>query len=163
VLRIEIPDRSPLELDHLVCDFNGTLALDGWLLAGVDEQLATLARSLTVSVLTAGTHGNLDDARQRLTQTCVAAGVPAPTWQIVRTGADKRVYLDGFGPERVVAVGNGANDEAMFRAAALGIAVLGGEGLYVGTLVAAAVVAGSPTEALDLLLHPARLVATLRP
>jgi len=46
--------------------------------------------------------------------------------------------------------------------ATLGIAVLGGEGLAAACLAAADVVAPSIESALDLLLYPRRLVATLR-
>jgi soluble P-type ATPase len=50
----------------------------------------------------------------------------------------------------------------MLEAAALGIAVLGDEGLATEALQAADVVAGSIVQALDLLIRPARLVATHR-
>jgi soluble P-type ATPase len=50
----------------------------------------------------------------------------------------------------------------MLRAAALGIAVLAGEGLAVEALLAADVLALGPSDALDLLLNPRRLAATLR-
>jgi len=46
--------------------------------------------------------------------------------------------------------------------AALGIAVLGGEGLATVCLAAADVVVPSVESALDLLLYPRRLIATLR-
>jgi soluble P-type ATPase len=50
----------------------------------------------------------------------------------------------------------------MLSSAALGIAVLGPEGLAVEALRAAHVVVARIEDALDLLLHPQRLVATLR-
>jgi soluble P-type ATPase len=62
----------------------------------------------------------------------------------------------------VVAIGNGANEFAMLRHAALGIAVLGGEGLALDCLNAANVIAPDIGTALDLLLRPCRLIATLR-
>ncbi|HHJ06252.1 MAG TPA: ATPase P, partial [Anaerolineae bacterium] len=67
-----------------------------------------------------------------------------------------------LGPERVVAIGNGANDAAMLRRAALGIAVLGGEGTALSCLTAADVLASDINTALDLQLNPRRLLATLR-
>ena len=70
--------------------------------------------------------------------------------------------MDRLGAERVVAIGNGANDAEMLAAAALGIAVLGPEGLATATLRAVDVVVGRIEDALDLLLQPQRLVATLR-
>lgn len=50
----------------------------------------------------------------------------------------------------------------MLAAAALGIAVLGPEGLATEALQAADLVVGQVEDALDLLLHPTRLLATLR-
>jgi soluble P-type ATPase len=67
-------------------------------------------------------------------------------------------------------MGNGANDVAMFQRAALGtlalagsarVAVLGGEGLATACLTAG-VIAPDIVTALDLLLFPRRLIATLR-
>jgi P-type E1-E2 ATPase len=76
--------------------------------------------------------------------------------------AQKAAVVRALGSVAVVAVGNGANDAAMLREAALGIAVLGPEGLAAEALAAAGLLAASIDDALDLLLHPRRLVATLR-
>ena len=61
-----------------------------------------------------------------------------------------------------VAVGQGANDARMLRAAALGICVLSPEGTAVETLVGADLVVANIFEALDLLEKPIRIVASLR-
>ena len=50
----------------------------------------------------------------------------------------------------------------MLRLAAIGIAILAGEGAAVGALHAADVLALGPVDAIDLVLNPKRLVATLR-
>ena len=70
--------------------------------------------------------------------------------------------VEELGARCVVAIGNGANDEAMLRRAALGIAVMGNEGLAVACLNAADVIVPDIGSALDLLLWPRRLIATLR-
>lgn len=163
MIHIVIPGRASLTLRHLVSDLNGTLALDGALLEGVAERLAQLGGSLAVHILTAGTHSGLERAQAGLAQAFGVAGAPAPRWERVATGADKLRYVVALGAAEVVALGNGANDEPMLRAAGLSIAVLGGEGAYRDTLAAAEVATRSPLDALDLLLHPQRLVATLRP
>jgi soluble P-type ATPase len=62
----------------------------------------------------------------------------------------------------VVAIGNGRNDRKMLDVAALGIAVCGAEGAAAETLQAGDIVVGRIVDALDLLLHPKRLMATLR-
>jgi soluble P-type ATPase len=70
--------------------------------------------------------------------------------------------VQALGAGHVVAIGNGRNDRMMLAAAALGIAVCGTEGLAGEALRASAVVVGGITDGLDLLLHPKRLLATLR-
>lgn len=72
------------------------------------------------------------------------------------------IAQDGELVPGVAAVGNGANDAAMLREAALGIAVLGPEGLAAEALLAADVLVRDVRDALDLLLQPERLVATWR-
>jgi soluble P-type ATPase len=74
----------------------------------------------------------------------------------------KRVFVQKLGSEHVVAIGNGRNDRMMLDEAALGIAVCGAEGLAAEALQASKVVVRDVVDALDLLLRPKRLVATLR-
>ena len=42
MISISIPGSGSLNLDHLVLDYNGTLAVDGVLLPGVKETLQSL-------------------------------------------------------------------------------------------------------------------------
>ena len=39
MVELEIPGRGTLQIEHLVCDVNGTLAVDGELLPGVVEAI----------------------------------------------------------------------------------------------------------------------------
>ena len=154
MIRLDIPGREILELEHLVLDLNGTIALDGEVLAGVPERLAALSESLTVFMVTADTRG----------QAAAIAGQLKVRLVLVSPGDEadqKRALVKRLGAERVVAIGNGANDAGMLQAAALGMAILGPEGLA-GEAWRAADVVVSIHDALDLLLHPRRLVATLR-
>ncbi len=156
MVTVSIPGRGRLALVHLVLDVNGTLALDGALLPGVAERIEALKGSLTVHLLTADTHGRLEEVAGRLGVR--GTRLPADVDQV----AAKARYVEALGPNRVVAVGNGANDAGMLRAAALGIAVLGPEGLARAAWEAADLVAPDIPSALDLLLNPRRLTATLR-
>jgi hypothetical protein len=47
MLEIAIPSRSVLRLEYLVLDVNGTIALDGQLIARVGERLEKLTELLT--------------------------------------------------------------------------------------------------------------------
>jgi soluble P-type ATPase len=62
----------------------------------------------------------------------------------------------------VLAIGNGANDAVMLREAALGIGVIGEEGCASSLIKEADLIVKSINDALGIVLHPERLVATLR-
>ncbi len=152
-LRVEIPGREPLALRHLLLDVNGTLTRRGVLLDGVAERLAQVRDALEVHLLSADTLATVAAVAREL-------GVAADT---VADGAAKRATVDSLGRAHCVAVGNGANDAAMLGGAALGIAVLGPEGAAPATIAAADLVCATILDALDLLLEPRALAASLRP
>lgn len=153
MIEVNIPGRGTLQLAHAVFDVNGTLALDGELLPGVQERVSVLRGLLNVHLLTADTHGKQAaiDAQLGLTASIITRGAP-----------EKGAYVLGLGAQSVVAIGNGANDVPMMQAAQLSIAILGPEGLAGTALTTADVVVTAAVDALDLLLNPRRLVATLR-
>jgi P-type E1-E2 ATPase len=155
VIRLEVPGWSTYELRHLVLDLNGTVALDGEPITGVDERLAILSAHLVVHLVTADTQGKAEETGQRLG--CQLVRIK-PRFE----ASQKQALVEQLGTGQVVAIGNGANDAQMLSTAALGIAVLGREGLAVEALQAADLVVGRIDDALDLLLQPRRLVATLR-
>ncbi|SMP74175.1 Soluble P-type ATPase [Desulfonatronum zhilinae] len=155
MLTIDIPGWTSLTLEHLVLDFNGTLARDGKLLPGVRERLNNLGPALEIHVLTADTFGSVQDQMRGIA--CAVSVIPAS-----EQARAKAAYLEKLGPSGCVAVGNGRNDVLMLEAAALGIALLQEEGAAPQTLAAADVVCRSVCDALDLLTHPLRLSATLR-
>jgi soluble P-type ATPase len=155
MIRVEIPGYRSLSLAHLVMDYNGTLAVDGCLEGGVADALQRLAPQIDIHVVTADTFGLAAD---QLRDTPARLVVLPPGGQDVA----KRDYIDRLGCSATVAVGNGRNDRLMLAAAEVGIAVLLREGAAVETLAAADIVCAGIVPALELLLHPLRLTATLR-
>lgn len=155
MITADIPDFGRLELHHLVTDYNGTLALDGILHAGVPARLKELARDLTIHVITADTFGlaskQLEGLPVRLTV------IPAENQAFT-----KLKYVEELGAKSVVAFGNGRNDRRMFGAVALSVALLQEEGLARVALLEADLVSPSIQDALDLLVNPERIKATLR-
>lgn len=155
MLEINIPGFGLAKLEHLVSDYTGTLSIDGMLIPGVKEQLNNIAQFLSVHIVTADTFGT---ARGEVKD------IKCET--IFLTGEDQDIqkedYIKKLGPDHVVAVGNGNNDRRMLRAARLGIAVIEGEGASAHTVMAAAIVVRSITDAFALLLNPTRCKATLR-
>ena len=62
MIEIAIPAFRSLALEHLVLDFNGTLACDGVLPPGVGERIRALAARIQVHVVTAYTIGQARNA-----------------------------------------------------------------------------------------------------
>lgn len=152
MIEIKVPGYRDYRLAHLTLDVNGTLALDGQLIEGVGQRLVALGENLKIHLLTADTFGALAEIEDRL-------GFPG---QRIRGSDEKAAFVQKLDPRGVVAVGNGANDAEMLSTAALGIAVLGPEGMAREAMEAADLIAPNIVAALDLLLKPKRLVATLR-
>lgn len=154
MIDIEIPGRQTLHIASVTLDYNGTIARDGVLLPGAAERISRLKEQAAIYVLTADTYGNVE--RQ-----CAGLGVTVRTFPRAGAAACKEQIVRELG-DGVAAVGNGFNDIPMLDAAALSIAVMEREGVC-GALVAHAdVLVASPEDALDLLLLPDRLRATLR-
>lgn len=155
MIHIVIPGKPPLEIHHLVCDVNGTLAIDGFLMDGIQESIMALSDELEIHLLTADTFGKGADI----------AGILGVKLSVLKPGREreqKADYVRNLGATRVAAIGQGANDELMLKEAVLGIGVMSTEGFYLPTLLAADIISPDGNSALQLLLHPSRLVATLR-
>ncbi len=155
MIELNIPGRGQVRLEHLVSDVNGTLAIDGELPEGVVKRLSALRDRLTLHLVTADTHGRQAVIDRQLNLTAVRLQPGAEAEQ-------KAEYVRRLGAEKVIAIGQGANDAEMLREAAIGICVLSTEGTAVSALLAADLVVRDIFEALDLLEKPLRLVASLR-
>lgn len=154
MLTVDIPGRGRLEIAHLVLDLNGTLAVGGIVPDAVVDRLRALSNDIRVHVVTADTFGTAARLHGQGIQTQVL-----PPGDHVEA---KAAIVRALGVSHTIAIGNGSNDEAMVREAAVGIAIVGREGAAARTALAADIVATRIEDALDLLLTPARLIATLR-
>ncbi|WP_088335692.1 HAD family hydrolase [Methanopyrus sp. KOL6] len=157
MIEVEIPGRGELRLEHLVLDYNGTIASGGKLLESVVEPLQELTEIVHIVVASADTYGTVENELN-------GAGLDIEIYKVSAGNEreDKAELIEELGPEVCAAVGNGANDELMLKRAALSICVIGPEGACSKTLLSADVVVREPREALELLLDPKALRATLR-
>ena len=155
MIEIDIPGNKILQLEHLVLDYNGTLAFDGALIDGVKECLAELSQMLTIHVITADTFGSVKKALEDID--CNLALIP-----LDRQDVAKQEYVKNLGCEKTVSMGNGVNDRLMLKSSALGVAVIQEEGAAFKTLASADIVCTDIKSALSLLNNPLRLIATLR-
>lgn len=155
MIELTIPGRGHFKLEHLVMDVNGTIAKDGRLLDKVAKPIGALRDRLTIHLLTADTYGRQEaiDLMLVMKATRLRPGDEAQ---------QKGDYVRQLGAEKVVAIGQGANDAEMLEVAAIGIAVMSEEGLAVEALQKADLVTRDIYDALNLLEFPTRLIATLR-
>ena len=154
MLTIRIPGRDQFTISHLILDYNGTIALDGRVIPAIIPRLEQLSKDLGIYVITADTHGTA-------TKNC--EGLPLevkvfPTTEVGKIKADEALKLTGG----VACIGNGFNDIQMSDACDLSICVVGKEGCCGALLSHVDVVVTSIEDALDLLIKPDRLRATLR-
>lgn len=152
MIKLQIPGEEPLVLEFLLLDVNGTLSNRGDLIEGVRERLSGLQALLKPLLLSADTFGSLEE---------IAAGLSIEARRAA-SSEEKVAVLHALGAGRCVAVGNGRNDAGILAEAALGIAVIGPEGASSEALAAADLTCRSVLEALDLLIEPRALIATLR-
>lgn len=155
MIEINIPGGESLKLYHIVMDYNGTLAMDGELIEGVEACLLQLAKVSELNVITADTHGSV---AKKL------AGLPIKLHIINGSAQDRQKvdFVNSLGSQGVVAIGNGANDQLMLHKAVLGIGLIQTEGAALKTLLAAEIICTNILDALGLLINHKRLQATLK-
>lgn len=155
MLELSIPGFGELKIQHLIFDFNGTLAEDGSLIEGMDVHLMALSKKFTIHVVTGDSSGT---ARSELAEIdCHITILPSEN-----QGIAKANYVIELDPDHVIAIGNGRNDQQMLQTARLGIAVLGEEGLAVSALSSADIIVSTIFSAISLLHDNNRLLSTLR-
>jgi len=155
LIEITIPGRGNYTINNLVLDLNGTIAVDGNIIGGVKEKLAMLSQKLDIFLVTADMNKNAE----RLVK-----DLPVKLYKIKETEENNqklRVVLKK-GKNNTVSIGNGCNDVSMLKESAIGISIVGGEGASAEAMMASDLVVVTINDALDLLLKPHRLVATLR-
>jgi soluble P-type ATPase len=154
VKRIEVPGWGSAEFENLILDLNGTLTESGDFIPGVVDYLVKLkAKGLRICVLSGDTRGALKQGLKHLT------GIEAV---VTKTAHEKRRFVESIGAERTVCVGNGNIDVEMFKVARLSICTIQAEGATTQAMLHADIVTTHINEALEILLDPEKLIATLR-
>lgn len=149
----DIPGVGSLELKTIILDLNGTISVGGKLVEGVQERLAKLKeQGYNVVLFTGNTRGDADDIAAEL-------GIE---WRQAKNGEDKRAEALKLGSETAVSIGNGLIDLELMKVVKLRIVTLQAEGAHVQTLLASDVVVPNVNDALDMLIDPNILIATLR-
>lgn len=155
MISIDIPGFGSVEIKFLICDYSGTLSVDGILVKGVIESLRKLSQEVEIHIITADTHGKAADQLK---------GIKCKLEIIENDNQHfrKEEYIRELGADNVFAIGNGNNDTMMLSAARVGVAVCLNEGVSSMALNHADIAVNSIEDAFGLLLYPNRLKATLR-
>ncbi|MCW8410505.1 hypothetical protein OQJ13_16110 [Legionella sp. PATHC035] len=155
MLQINIPGFSALKLNYALIDYNGTLAVDGKLLKGITPILNALSKHLEIHIITGDSFGT---AKTELAGINCTLTILPPENQAIA----KQQYLQQLNSNETVVIGNGQNDSYILKDSALGIVILSHEGAAIDSIMSANLMLPSIFQALDLLHHPHRLIATLR-
>jgi soluble P-type ATPase len=155
MMTIDIPGYKKLEIQHVVCDYNGTIAVDGKMIDGVCEMINDLSKDLDFHVITADTFGSVERELEHVR--CKLVKISNRNQAVA-----KLEYVLNLGKDKTLCIGNGNNDRLMVKEAALGIALLQEEGTCIETLLASDVVCKSAIDAFGYFKEPKRLIATLR-
>jgi soluble P-type ATPase len=155
MISINIPGWGNMEIENIVLDLNGTIATDGEIPSEVKEKLNSLSDNVKIYILTADTQGTASEETSDVVVELLKVSKEDSTEVKLRV-------FESLDPTRTIAIGNGNNDHLILKEAALGIAVLGDEGLSVSAIKNADIVVKKISDALDLFLKPKRLIATLR-
>jgi soluble P-type ATPase len=155
MIDVNVPGFKHLQLEHLVMDYNGTLAVDGTLKDGVSEALHEVSQKMTLHIITADTFG-------QVRATFANEPYIVTVLQQEDQAVGKLKYIEELGTNRCVCMGNGRNDRYMLEQAALGIAVMLEEGTAKETILAADILMPGILPAFQLLANPLRMTASLR-
>jgi soluble P-type ATPase len=157
-ITIDIPGFGKRHIRIVVSDYTGTHSCGGAIAPDVKRRLRDLAALVELNIVTADSFGTADRE---------LSGIVTPFK--LRTGRhdiEKSDYVSQFDLQEVAAFGNGNNDRLMLKAVkeggGLAIAVDNGEGCAIDALRNADLFVVGAANAIDLLLDPVRLKATLR-
>ncbi|HUL36932.1 MAG TPA: HAD hydrolase family protein [Thermodesulfobacteriota bacterium] len=154
MITIDIPGWGNMDIENIILDLNGTVATDGKIPTEVREKINSLSDKVDIYILTADTQETADEEMRDLKAKLIKVAVEDSKNR-------KFEFIKDLEMEKTVAIGNGNNDQLLFKEAGLGIAVLGNEGMSVSAMKHADIVVKSILDALDLFLKPKRLLATL--
>lgn len=145
--------KKNLKLDTLILDLNGTITTDGKLISWVKDKILALKKEWWTVLLCSG------DTQW------TAAKIAKWLWAILyicKNQNDKKNVLKDYKPKHCVTIGNGHIDLKLMGKCALSIAVIQAEWCYSKAILSSDIVCTNIVDALDTLLLPKRLIATLR-
>ncbi len=154
-MTLEIPAYKTLNIQNIVFDYNGTLAIGGAVEDEVRVLLHQISRQFDVYVITADTFGTVKEQLKEFKLEVIVLSSNDHT-------KEKAEFIKSIGAQNTIAFGNGNNDKAMLQAASVGIAVIGDEGCSIEAMMAADMTVRNIINGMEIMLDPNRLKASLR-
>ena len=156
MVSIDIPGKGKMNIENLVLDFNGTIAYDGNIKNGIREKIQRVHEmGINIYILTA-------DNYHQAAEQCKDMPVTLEIFDVDNAALSKREIVNNIDSKLTMTIGNGNNDVEMFEESILSVAVIGDEGCAVKAIFAADIITNNIDDAIDLLLNPHRIKATLR-
>ncbi|SHJ47410.1 HAD family hydrolase [Paramaledivibacter caminithermalis] len=155
MIEINIPYYKKVNIENIVFDYNGTLAVDGRLIDGLKEKLCFISKLVKVYIITADTFGTVKENFRDI-------DVEVKIITKENGTMDKLNFIKELGSDRTIAVGNGNNDQLMLKESVIGFCILGDEGLSTKALLSSDVVLKDIKDFFDIIINQKRIIATLR-
>ncbi len=156
-IAIKIPWGEKYTIENVVFDLNGTLATNGIIAETTGDLLKELAQQAKIYIITADTHNTAEQLKEEI-------GAFAEIFVLKSDEHDleKARFVHTLGFRETVTLGNGANDLKMVEEGILSFGVMAGEGVYAPLLSKVDIVVHNVDHAIEMLLNPMKIVATIR-
>ncbi|NBG88607.1 hypothetical protein [Isachenkonia alkalipeptolytica] len=154
---VKVPWGEKYTINHVVFDLNGTLANNGEIAKTTEKLLKALAQKAKIYVLTADTHNTAGKLKEEIGDFCEIIVL-----QSSDHSEEKARFVHTLGYRETVTLGNGGNDVKMVQEGILSFGIIAGEGAYAPLLTKVDIVVHNIDHAIEMLIHPRKIVATIR-
>jgi len=168
MISIERPGQSNSEIEFILIDFEGTLAIDRRVHPKAKDKVNLLSKRTKIYIFVNSPTPPFDKGGKGgiLAKELIEERLRKVKAEIIylAEGDSSRRKLDllrQLGPTRCAAIGNGTDDATLMREAGIGICVIGREGASGQVVKNADLVFPDILDALDFLLKPLRQKSTL--
>lgn len=156
-IEVKIPWGEKYKIHHVVFDLNGTLANDGEIAGSTLERLEALGEQVKIYIITADTHNTAEELKEKIGDFAEVVVLKSDEHDL-----EKAIFVRSLGYRETITLGNGANDLKMVKEGILSFGVMEGEGMYAPLIGAVDILVHNIDHAMDMLLNPLRIVATIR-
>ncbi|MDO5707358.1 MAG: HAD hydrolase family protein [Andreesenia angusta] len=152
---IEIPGFRSIHIEHLVLDYNGTLAVDGKVIDGVRDRIKKLSKEIKVHILATDTFSVANSEFEDY-------DVEIKIMNSDDSAIHKRKTVETLGNQNTVCIGNGFNDIEMMKVAGLSLGIVQSEGMSGKLVFYSDIIYNNIIDALDALDNTNRIRSILR-